>query len=112
MTYKLSVILFLCMVSTQYINCNYIIKGKIIFEGEPPKELPKGSTLTVKVEDTSLMDAPSKVLNKTETTIAEYKKEDGLTYSVIIDHAAIPNGINSVPDISVSLCFFELIIIF
>ena len=58
------------------------------------------------------MDAPSKVLNKTETTITEYKKEDGLTYSVIIDHAAIPNGINSVPDISVSLCFFELIIIF
>ena len=104
MAAKLSftVLLVLTMVSMQCINCKYIIKGKVIFQGKPPQELPLGSKLTVKVEDTSLMDAPSKVLNKTEITITDYKKKDGLSYSVSIDDAALPNGISGVADISVS----------
>lgn len=95
-----SMLLFL--VSIQSINCKYVIKGKVLFEGKPPQDFPLGSRLIVKVEDTSLMDAPSKVLNKTERTI---KKGDDLTYSIIIDDAALPNGIQGVPDVSVSLIF-------
>ena len=113
MTVKLSTVLvLLCMVSIQCINCDYIVKGKIIFEGEAPRKFPKGTKLTVKVEDTSMMDAPSKILNSTETIITGYKKEEGLTYSVTIDHAVIPNGINSIPDISVSLFYRKIRLFF
>jgi len=49
------------------VNGKVAVKGEIKFESEPAT-LPKNSWLLVKVQDTSLMDAPSK-------TLGEYKKE-------------------------------------
>ena len=66
------------------------ISGKIIFaNGEVPEAIPDGSLLTVKVEDTNMMDAPAVRLGEYREIIQNYKYGDSLTYE--IKNAAIPS---------------------
>lgn len=75
------------------------IFGKIKFPGGKNPEIPDGSTLTVKFEDTNRMDVASVTLGKLVKTITGYDGSD-LTFN-IKDASKPPNG----PEATVSpLC--------
>ena len=57
------------------------MKGEIKFESEPAT-LPRNSWLLVKVEDTSLMDSPSKILGKYKKEIKGFGNGAPLHYEV------------------------------
>ncbi|XP_002163389.1 uncharacterized protein LOC100211495 isoform X1 [Hydra vulgaris] len=66
------------------------VSGKIVFaSAEVPEEIPNGSLLTVKVQDTNMMDAPAVLLGEYKTIIQNYNKGDSLTYE--IKNASLPS---------------------
>ena len=71
------------------------LTGKVKFDGSSPDSIPPGSHLTVKFEDVSLMDAPSKIIGKAEVDVSNYKKGDDLTYTIKCKKQNLPHG-NSV----------------
>ena len=65
------------------------IKGKINFP-QPPASIPDGSLLTVKYQDTSLADAPSKILGMMAREITGYKQGDELTFEIKCNRPTCP----------------------
>lgn len=58
------------------------IHGELIFEGGAPDSLSPNSTLQVKFEDASLMDASSVLLGQTMVDLSSYVKTKNLKYEI------------------------------
>lgn len=78
------------------------VVGSIKFAGGAPDTLKPGSWLTVKVEDTTIMDASSILLGETQYQIKGYNKNKPLTYK--ITGAKKPS--RKSPEVSVRVCLF------
>ncbi|XP_074645202.1 uncharacterized protein LOC141901685 [Tubulanus polymorphus] len=73
------------------------ISGQIKFAGGEPESFPSGSFMTVKCEDTSLMDVAAVLLKHCTIDVSDYKKGKPLTYEMQVDPPADPR-----PEITMS----------
>ena len=67
------------------------IKGKLKFS-TLPASLPDGSLLTVKFQDTSLMDAPAKTLGTHKEVINGYATGQDLTFEIQCEKPRCPDA--------------------
>ncbi|XP_066924483.1 uncharacterized protein [Clytia hemisphaerica] len=73
--------------------CDFTLVGMIKFkDGDLPERVPDNSWLTVKVEDTSIMDVASVSLGSTTVPVQNYtKSNDGIKFRVEnIKYAKVP----------------------
>lgn len=67
-------------------NKMYTVKGQLKFGSNgAPNSIPDGSQLTVKLQDTSRMDAPTIELGKMVKLIKGYKNGDVISYEIKTD---------------------------